>query len=75
MPSKKTSVARKITVSNGVARATFKPEKWYVVSYFDKRNEHTYKQPVKARTKEQAKSKVLGGAARFMKKITVSVMR
>ena len=33
------------------------------------------KQPVKARTKEQAKSKVLGGDARFMKKITVSVMR
>ena len=48
--------------------------KWYVVSYFDSRNSHTYKQPVQATTKARAKSKVIGDD-KGLKKVRVSLWK
>jgi len=49
-------------------------DKWYVVSYYDSRNSHTYKQPVKAPTKAHAKSRVVEGD-RYLKKVSVRLMK
>lgn len=54
-------------------------KKWYVVQYYDGRNGHTYRQPVKAETKTEARARVCGSTKeikqQLIKKIKVTLFR
>ena len=59
-------------MAKDVGRAKLPPERWYVVTYTEM--SHVYKTPVKARSKEAAKAKVIG-ESKTARKVSVRLFK